>query len=98
MLKIYVVCGSGIATSSMVKVKVEQFLEDHKYHAQVTTHRVTELKPTGMDCDLIVTTVTVPPEIAEVIPVINAVPFLTGVGKEKVQSQLLDFITKKGKK
>ena len=94
MIKIDVVCATGIATSSMMKVKVQQFLEDHGFRARITPRRVAELSLSNLDCDLILATTDIPPEIAEHVPVIPAISLITGIGKEEVYEKLLEFFEK----
>ncbi len=88
MKKVYLVCASGIATSSMLRVKIEEFFEEKGIDAMVTQFRIAELSPDRIDADVIVATTSIPPEIEENFHCINGLPFLTGVGEEEAFNQL----------
>jgi len=93
MKKVWIVCATGIATSTMVRLRVEQYLADQGIPAEVTQYRVSELSADRVDADAIVTTTGMPPEFAAVAPVINAVPLLTGIGEDAVLAELKDALT-----
>ncbi|MBX3098469.1 MAG: PTS sugar transporter subunit IIB [Salinibacterium sp.] len=93
MKKVYVVCATGVATSTMVRMRVEEYLGANGIPALVTQYRVSELSADRVDADVIVTTTGMPPEYAEVVPVINAVPLLTGIGEEAVLEKLKTVLT-----
>lgn len=84
MKKVYLVCASGIATSSMLRVKVEDFFNEKGIDAVVTQFRIAELTPDRIDADVIVATTSIPPEIEEGFCCINGLPLLTGVGEQEV--------------
>ena len=88
MKKVWIVCATGIATSTMVRLRVEQYLQDSGIAASVNQYRVSELSADRVDADVIVTTTGMPPEFAKVVPVINAVPLLTGIGEDAVLDQI----------
>lgn len=93
MKKVWVVCATGVATSTMVRMRVEQHLADAGIPAIVTQYRVGELSADRVDADAIVTTTGMPPEFSLVVPVINAVPLLTGIGEDAVLDQLTTVLT-----
>ena len=90
--KIYIVCATGIATSTMLRVKIEQFLGEKGIDAVVTQYRVTEVAPSRVDADVIVATTGMPAEFAEVVPVINGVPLITGVGEDATLQEILNAL------
>lgn len=90
--RIYIVCATGIATSTMLRVKIEDFLRRKGINATVNQYRVTELTPSRVDADVIVATTGMPAELARVVPVINGVPLITGQGEDKVLQELLDIL------
>jgi PTS system galactitol-specific IIB component len=83
MKTVYLVCATGIATSSMLRVKVIDFLESKGIDVEVVQYRVAELSPDRIKADVIVATLAIPPEIEEVVPVINGLSLLTGIGEEE---------------
>lgn len=98
MKKVWVVCATGVATSTMVRLRVEQYLADEGIPAVVTQYRVSELSADRVDADVIVSTTGMPDEFSRAVPVINGVPFLTGIGEDAVLEQLKTVLTAPDKK
>jgi galactitol PTS system EIIB component len=90
MKTVFVVCATGIATSTMMRLKVEQFLEGRGIAARVLQYRVTEISPDRMDADAIVATCEIPAEFEKVTKVINGLSLITGIG----QSETLEALAK----
>jgi PTS system galactitol-specific IIB component len=88
MKTVYVVCATGIATSTMLRLKVEQYLEDQGIEATVRQFRVTEISPERMDADAIVATTEIPPEFEKVTKVINGISLITGIGQSETLEEL----------
>jgi galactitol PTS system EIIB component len=91
--KIYIVCATGIATSTMVRMRVEEYLGQQGIKASFTQSRVGELSADRIEADLIVATTGMPPEFAKVVPVVSGVPFLTGIGEEAALEQIKKALT-----
>ena len=81
MKTVYVVCATGIATSTMLRLKVERYLEEQGIEARVLQYRVTEISPERTKADVIVATTEIPPEFEKVAPVINGISLITGIGQ-----------------
>lgn len=92
MKTVYLVCATGIATSTMMMVKIRDFLEDHGAEANIRQYRVAELNPSLIDADLIVATTSIPDDIREKAPVIDGIPLVTGVGQAETLQHILDFL------
>jgi len=86
--RILVVCGTGIATSTVVVRKLEEFFKARGVNAHIRQAKVLELNSQADDVDLIVSTTPVPAGTS--VPVVNAVPFLTGIGVEQVLQEIAD--------
>lgn len=93
--KVYIVCATGIATSTMLRVKIEEFLRQKGIAATVNQYRVTELSASRVDADVIVATTGMPAEFAKAVPVINGVPLITGQGEDEILQELLDILQAK---
>ena len=78
MKRILVVCGAGVATSTVAAKKIEEKLAERGVQVQVTQAKATEVPFKIKDCDLVVTT-TLLGDLGEV-PVVQTVSFLTGIG------------------
>ena len=90
--KVLVVCGTGGITSTIAE---KEIIEAAKREGiPITTSRVTplEVSQRDKDVDLIVTTTALRGTYNA--PVINALAFITGVGKAKVLEQIISFLKK----
>lgn len=80
--KIVVACGTAIATSTHVAMKLKELLEKRGKRIHTVQCRVIEV-PTLVDgASAVVATSQVPYDIH--IPVFDGIPFLTGIGIEEV--------------
>jgi PTS system galactitol-specific IIB component len=94
MKKIFIVCATGIATSTMLKVKIQKFLESKDMEADYKQYRVAELSPDRVDADVIVSTTSIPEEIAEKAPVLNGLSLITGIGQDQLFEDLFAILNK----
>lgn len=94
MKKIFIVCATGIATSTMLKVKIEKFLESKDIEADYKQYRVAELTTDRVDADVIVSTTSIPDEIAEKAPVLNGLSLITGIGQDQLFEDLFAILNK----
>jgi len=90
MKKVLVICGTGIATSTVIMNKLKEFFAEKQMQVQLDQSKVSDILSVGNDYDLIVSTTIVPPTIKT--KVVNAIPLLTGVGKEKVFNDILEAL------
>jgi len=93
MKKLLIMCGTGVATSTIVTGKVKTWLEDNGLHNKVKLYqsKISEELSRIDEYDIIVSTTLVPDNIKS--RVIDGVPLLTGMGKEemfeKIKTQIL---------
>ena len=86
---IIVSCGTAIATSTHVALKLKEMLNERGLSIHTIQCRVPEVPDYADQADLVVTTAQVPFDLK--VPVINGLPFLTGLGIKEV----IDTIEKK---
>jgi len=91
--KIVVACGTAIATSTHVAIKIKELLEERGLKAHTIQCRVTEVTSLAPDADLIVSTAQVPFDIT--VPIVDGIPFLTGIGVEEVIDKIVTILTEK---
>lgn len=86
-VKVLVVCGTGVATSTVVASRVRDHLSTRPDAARfdVGQGKVADLLGGG-DADLVVATTAVPAAVTT--PVVPAVPLLTGIGADGVYAQI----------
>jgi PTS system galactitol-specific IIB component len=91
--KIVVACGSGIATSGMVATKLNNMLQDRGYggKAYVDSADIKNIDTIISGYDIYV---TLTPSVAlqHDIPTFSGIPFLTGIGMEKVFEEILALL------
>ncbi|CAJ2237919.1 hypothetical protein CPR18618_PPKEINIP_02441 [Companilactobacillus paralimentarius] len=85
-----VVCGTGIATSTVATGKIKSYLEEQGLNSEVhflQSKIADEVSAIGNDeYDIVVSTTMVPSSIKD--KVINGVPLLTGIGADKVFEEI----------
>jgi PTS system galactitol-specific IIB component len=73
----------------MVAMKVEDMLKKNGINAEVRRCMTSEAKTASKDVDLIVATTQVP-DVE--VPVINGIPFITGIGVEAIEQEIVDAL------
>jgi PTS system galactitol-specific IIB component len=91
-IKVLVACGSGIATSTVIANRVKEICGDAGYPVSVTQVKVVEVEEKAPNYDLVVTSTQIPDTVTT--PHVRAIAYLTGVGKEKVDQEILDKVKK----
>ncbi|MCQ3936417.1 MAG: PTS galactitol transporter subunit IIB [Chloroflexi bacterium] len=89
--KIVVACGTAIATSTHVAVKLRELLEERGLKIHTIQCRVPEVPSLAPDADLVVATAQVPFDID--VPVVDGIPFLTGIGTKEVIEKIVMLLT-----
>ncbi len=86
--RLLVVCGSGIATSTLAMGKVKDWLAKEGLTSGVDLFQgsIQGALTTAKDYDAVITTTIVPPELRS--DVIDGVALITGVGTDKVFAQV----------
>lgn len=86
MKKVLIVCGTGIATSTLVARKLEEGLRKRGIEIETRQCKAAEVEGRLDGIDLIVTTTPLPDNLG--VPVIRTLAFLTGVGEEEVLEEV----------
>ena len=89
--KVLVICGTGIASSTVVANKIRSYLMafPHLQDVQILQGKVMDVIR-HTDADVVVSTTQVPATVK--VPVINAVPLLTGQGAQGVLDQVKEAL------
>lgn len=90
MKTIIVACGTGIATSTIISEKVKNLIKDHGIDANIIQCTVADIDGYADQADLIVTSMQLPNKYNK--PVVTAVSFLTGIGHEVTEKQILSYL------
>ncbi len=93
--KIFVCCGTGIATSTVVVKKVEELLKTEGINFNLVQGRVSEApahvrsnKP-----DIIISTSDISGDVGNT-PVVSGRPFLTGIKIDEAKQEIIDTLKK----
>lgn len=89
MKKILLACGSGICTSTAVHQKVAKMLDDKGYSGkyEITQCKVSEAPSKSANFDFLIATTMAPAGLQ--CPYVNGIPYLTGVGAEAAEVEIL---------
>lgn len=87
MKRILVICGTGVATSTMVATAIKDHCQANGIEVEVKQGKVMDLLSGNPDADLIVSTTQVPDSIT--VPVVAGLPFLTGIGKDAALEEIV---------
>ena len=88
--KILVICGTVVATSTVVVQKLKEYCSTNGHDVAISQGAVADALRGGTDADFIVATTHVSPSVT--IPVIAGLPFLTGVGLDAVYDQIEELL------
>ncbi len=87
--RILIICGTGIATSTAIRQKIEKTLRENRMNQSVVVRqgKVADILGGNVNADLIVATAQVPANVK--VPVINGVPLITGIGAKPVLDEIV---------
>lgn len=88
--RIIVACGGAIATSTVAANRIRELLKANGIDGEVKQTRITELEAEKDGADLIVTTAKVKKDFG--VPTIHGVAFISGIGIDKLEQQILDAL------
>ena len=91
MKKVLVICGTGVATSTMVASSIKEHCSAHGIDVEVSQGKVMDLLSGTPDVDVIVATTEVPDSVG--VPVVAGLPFLTGIGQEDALAEVVRHLT-----
>lgn len=91
--RIYVCCGTGIATSTVIAKKVSEFLDQNNVQYDISQYIVSDIpsKVANRKPDIVISSTTVNADLGDV-PVILGRSFLTGIGKDKTKQEIKEIL------
>jgi PTS system galactitol-specific IIB component len=90
MKVVLVACGTAIATSTVVAKAIEEACKEADIRVRTRQCKAAEVPMLAKEADLIVTTTPVSKDLG--IPVIQGLPFLTGIGKDDVLKEIIEAL------
>lgn len=87
-------CGSSIATSTFVAAKIKDLCKENKIDANVQTTKFCDLdaQAAALKPSLILVSTDIKRDLG--VPVLVAIPYLTGVGKADLSKKVLEILKK----
>ena len=92
-LRVLVACGTGIATSTHVANRLQREFSSRGLDVVITQCRVAEVPAYASDVDVVVSTAPMAP--VDSVPIINGIPFLTGIGDQEAVEQILQRLVRR---
>lgn len=91
--KIYVCCGTGIATSTVIAKKLEDFLKAEGIDFEISQYIVSDIpsRVRTSKPDLVVSSTYINSDLGDV-PVVIGQSFLTGINQEETKQEILDSL------
>ena len=89
--RVLVVCGTAIATSTHVAARVREIAHRHGIDVEIIQARVQEVPAYAGSVDLVVATTQVAYPLS--VPVVSGIPFLSGIGEEQAEQQVVRYLT-----
>lgn len=91
MKRVLIVCGTGIATSTVIAEKLRSHLGRQGVDVRIEQTKVSELHRGARGYDLVMATTQIPGSVDA--PVVNGMPLLTGDGQEDVLADVAAKLT-----
>ncbi|KPG74231.1 PTS sugar transporter subunit IIB [Enterococcus sp. RIT-PI-f] len=89
-IRVLVACGAGIATSTVVMKKVEELFKRRNIPVDIVQIKISEAAAKQDQADLLISTTMLPTSYK--IPAIKAMAFLTGIGTEKLENEIIEVV------
>ena len=90
MKTILVVCGSGIATSTVAVAEIQNRLRERNIDVNIRQCDVFSVGSNLAGVSLIASTCAFKGDYG--VPIVNVIPLLTGIGEEKVIDEIISII------
>lgn len=90
MKNVIVACGSGVATSQTVASKVKRILDENRIKANVEAVDIKSLDSYIKSADVYISITKSNKEYD--IPMLNGIPFLTGMGIQEETEKLIQIL------
>ncbi|MGY3750203.1 PTS sugar transporter subunit IIB [Vagococcus acidifermentans] len=86
-IRVLIACGAGIATSTIVVKKVEELFAANGIPAEIIQIKISEAANKQAEADMLISTTMFPTEYS--IPAIKGMAFLTGIGVDKAEAEIV---------
>lgn len=90
MKTILVVCGGGVATSTIICSRVDELLDEHGINHRLIQCSLNEMDSHIGEADLVVSSMRVFKKLP--VPCVVGTAYISGVGEEETSKQILDVL------
>lgn len=90
--KVIVACGGAVATSTIAADKILNLCKKNGIDVEICQVRISEIQSNLDNAVLVVTTSRIKREYG--VPYVNGLPFISGIGEELTEAQILEVLTK----
>jgi len=94
--KVLVLCATSVATSTAIVYKLEEVFGRERLNVEIVQGKEADYsyqsKNLHKKFDLVISTIEFPKDCK--IPVVNGVPFITGIGEDEVIQTILSILKK----
>ncbi|MCF6461375.1 PTS sugar transporter subunit IIB [Clostridium sp. Cult3] len=90
MKKVIVACGAGLATSTMIREKIETLLEENNIQCEIVQSTLNGIPSVLDNANLIITTMNVDEDYG--VPLIQGSAFLTGINEDVVSDKVISIL------
>ncbi len=87
--KVIVACGGAVATSTIAANKIVELCKNNGIDVEICQVRISEIA-SNLPADMICTTSNVKRDYG--IPLVKGMPFISGIGVQKTEKQILDIL------
>ncbi len=87
---IIIACATGVATSTLVANRVEDLAKKNGITIKLIQCKIAEVASKQGEADLIIASTILPTSYN--IPAIKATAYITGIGAEKIDAQILEVL------
>ena len=89
--RVIVACGGAVATSTIAANKVVELGKKNGIDVDICQIRISEIE-SSLPADLIITTSKVERDYG--VPLLTGMPFISGIGVEKLEAAILEVLQK----
>ncbi len=90
MKTVIIACGSGIATSTMICMRIDDILNNNNIPHEIIQCSINEIDSYEDRSDVIVSSTQLQGEYS--IPTVMGIGFISGIGAEEAERQLLEIL------
>lgn len=90
MKRVIVACGSGIATSTMISMRIDELLNNHGIDHEIIQISINEIDSYEDHGDVIVSSTQLQKSYS--IPTVLGIGFISGINAEEAEQKLLEIL------